>query len=124
MWFNVEANIQIHNGQITAKITETVDNAYVVLDNYFYLKLTNREKDKLSRILLNNLLVAYDRSKLGAFLKAPFHTNDIGTWQKYGNLLRHLYDLLARNDDLKFFTDFEDVESFARNLGQINPRAY
>lgn len=122
MFFNVESHIQIYNGQMAGRIIENADNAYFVLDRVFFLKLDNKEKEKFSRILLNNLLVAYERSKLGAFLAAPLENNDIEKWKRYGNVLHHLYELLVMNEDLKFFKDEDDVEDFARNMGKINPR--
>ena len=54
------------------KITESSDNAFFLQNGMVKSLLDFEEREKTSRIMLNNLLVAYERSKLGQFLKAPF----------------------------------------------------
>lgn len=69
--------------------------------------------------MLNNVIVAYERSGLNDFLGAPFYTNDFEKWASFGRTLSYLDDLLSAGDALTFFSD-ASLDDFIGNLGQVS----
>ena len=63
------------------KITEYAENLYVVEDGEVIEKFKKKERKMFSKMLVNNLVVAYMRSHLALFLRAPIESNDIEMWQ-------------------------------------------
>lgn len=70
-----------------------------------------------SRFMVNNLVVAYRRSHLWLFLKAPFDASNFEQWSNQKMILGGLEKLLM-NGDLQFFTDEYLVEFKARYVYQ------
>jgi len=54
--------------------------------------------------MLNSVLIAYERSELHFFLKAPYHSGDITKWEAYGQTLEYLDKLLRIDNELAFFS--------------------
>ena len=81
-FFSVEADIEIHNGQITGKVTEYANNAgyFVTGDKMSRVRMNYSEKKKFSNIMLDNIIAAYNESMLDVMLEAPFHTNSLDEW--------------------------------------------
>ena len=69
------------------KITEMADNAWILQNGIMKFKLDQKERKIFSRIMVNNMIVAYKRSKLGHYLRAPLHTSDMNQWNNYGTLI-------------------------------------
>lgn len=62
MFFNIEADIELHNGKMLVKISEIIDNAYIVNGATFQSQLDKSERRIFSRIIVNNLIIAHERS--------------------------------------------------------------
>ena len=70
-FFSIEADIEIHNGQIIGKVTQYANNAgYFLLDSdaYSRVRMNYVEKKKFSDIMLENVLAAYHCSMLDVML--------------------------------------------------------
>jgi len=83
------------------KITEFPNNIYFLENDKRY---NHQQSKHFSRIMLNDLLIAYERSELHFFLKAPYHSSDIKKWEAYGQTLEYLDKLMRIDNEIAFFS--------------------
>lgn len=105
LFFDIEADVEIHNGKMIVKVTEILDNGWLVDDGVKEVRLDKVGRKKLTELFVNNLMNAYDRSGLSVFLSAPLHSKNTQDWKTYGQLIQYLDKLLLADDELNFFND-------------------
>lgn len=72
------------------KITLYANNAEFVQEDGSKVKLNQIERRQFSKIMMENVIAAYNQSMIGEVLKAPFQTNDVSEWQAQLDFLRHI----------------------------------
>ena len=101
-FFSMDADIQIHNGDIMAKVLLYQNNAGFINDDGVKFEMNMEDKKTFSRLILRNLIAAYQRSKLDVLLEAPFYTNNVEEWTLYLKVMRYVKIKFDFKDNLEF----------------------
>lgn len=77
------------------------------------------ERQSFSKLMLDNVIAAYEKSRLGLILKAPFFSGGAEDWADQLKMLRYLQTKLDFNDELNFEKNWF-VEDCAKAWRQNN----
>jgi len=90
-------------------VTEFANNAYLITrinETYGDLEPMNHvQRRQFSKIMVDNVIAAYEKSMLGVMLKAPFDSNNAEDWNKQLELMRYMKAKFAFKDELNFKAD-------------------
>lgn len=83
------------------------------------------QRRQYSKVMVDNVIAAYEKSMLGILLHAPFQSNDPEEWNEQLKLMRYMKAKFEYEDELnigfdKYLMGFMDLKKHNETLVDVN----